>query len=173
VEHETCSECGFDGADYDDAALLAQLRALSTSWRAALESAGAELRVRPAEGVWSAIEYAAHSRDITALHAFGVEQALTLDEPAYPAVEPGLADAAAVSYGAADPHDVVAALGAAAEQLAAHADDAGVGAWSRGLTLGDERVDVRRLLEHALHDSTHHLDDVDRGLAQLRAGPGD
>jgi hypothetical protein len=173
VEHETCSECGFDGADYDDAVLLAQLRALGASWRAVLESAGAELRVRPGEGVWSAIEYAAHSRDITALHAFGVEQALTLDEPAYPAVEPGLADAAAVSYGAADPHDVVAALCAAAEQLAAHADDAGVGAWSRGLTLGDERVDVRRLLEHALHDSTHHLDDVDRGLAQLRAEPGD
>ena len=171
MEHETCSECGFDGADYDDAALLARLRALGASWRAVLERAGAELRVRPAEDVWSAIEYAAHSRDITALHAFGVEQALTHDEPVFPTVDPGLADAAAVAYDTADPDDVAAALDAASEQLAAHAGDAGTDAWSRGLTLGDERVDVRRLLEHALHDSTHHLADVERGLAQLRAGP--
>lgn len=173
MEHETCSACGFDGADYDDAALLVQLRALGPSWRALLDGAGDELRVRPAEGVWSAIEYGAHSRDITALHVFGVEQALTRDEPVFPAVDPGLADAAAVSYAAADPEDVVTALGAAADQLAASADDAGAEAWSKGLTLGDERVEVRRLLEHALHDSTHHLDDVERGLARLRAGPGE
>jgi hypothetical protein len=168
VEHETCNACGFDGADYDDAELLARLRGLGPSWRAVLDGAGSELRIRPAEGVWSAIEYAEHSRDVTALHAFGVEQALTQDEPVFPAVEPGLADAAAVAYGAADPGEVVAALDAAARQLAAHADEAGTDAWSKGLTLGDERVDVRRLLEHALHDSTHHLDDVERGFAQLR-----
>jgi hypothetical protein len=28
---------------------------------------------------------------------------------------------------------------------------------------------VRRLIEHALHDSRHHLDDVERGLASLYA----
>jgi hypothetical protein len=55
---------------------------------------------------------------------------------------------------------------------AGHADDAGVEAWSRGLTLGDQRLDVRRMLEHALHDSTHHLADVERGFARLRAEPG-
>jgi len=27
------------------------------------------------------------------------------------------------------------------------------------------------MLEHALHDSVHHLDDVERGLSQLRASP--
>ena len=42
-------------------------------------------------------------------------------------------------------------------------------AWSRGLTIGTDRSDVRRLLEHALHDSSHHLVDVERGLARLRA----
>ena len=39
--------------------------------------------------------------------------------------------------------------------LAALADDAGPHVWSRGLTIGDSRSDVRRLLEHALHDSLH------------------
>ena len=173
MEHETCDACGFDGAEYDDDALLAQLRALGPAWRAALDDAGADLRVRPAPGVWSAIEYAAHSRDITALHAFGVEQALTQDEPVLPAVDPGLADAAAGSYGTEDAAAVVAALGAAADQLAAQAEDAGTDTWARGITLGAERVEVRRMLEHALHDSTHHLDDVARGLAQLRAASKD
>src|SRR4029434_10156870 len=86
VEHESCGACGFDGADYTDETLLDALRALGPGWRALLDRSGAELRVRPGPGVWSAIEYAAHSRDITALHAFGVEQALALDEPTYTAL---------------------------------------------------------------------------------------
>jgi hypothetical protein len=56
---------------------------------------------------WSAIEYAAHSRDITALHVFGVQQALTQDEPTYPPIESDeLIETAAATYGDADP-DVV------------------------------------------------------------------
>lgn len=171
MEHETCTACGFDGADYDDAALLASLRALGPAWRAVLAGAGAELRVRPAPAVWSALEYAAHSRDVTALHAFGVEEALTKKEPVLPEIAGDLADTAAATYGAADPDEVVDALDAAATQLAQHAGDAGTDAWTRGITIGDQRLEVRRLLEHALHDSTHHLDDVERGVAQLRGKP--
>ena len=59
-------------------------------------------------------------------------------------------------------------LGAHADRLAEAAERAGVEAWGRGITVGDARSDVRRLLEHALHDSRHHFDDVRRGLA----GPG-
>ena len=40
-----------------------------------------------------------------------------------------------------------------------------------GITIGDERSDVRRLLEHALHDSLHHVGDVTRGLALIRVRP--
>ncbi len=168
-EHETCDACGFDGVDYDDAALLGALRALGPSWRALLAAAGPELRLRPAPGVWSAVEYAAHSRDITALHAFGVEQALTVDEPVYPAIADDLVDAVAPAYADADRDEVVTELDAAASRLAGLAEGSGTDAWSRGLTIGDARSDVRRLLEHALHDSQHHLIDVARGLAQLRA----
>ena len=164
MKHELCAQCGFDGAAYSDAELLAALRALGPQWRALLASAGPRLRVRPAPEVWSPIEYAAHSRDITALHAFGVEQSLTVDEPAYPAFADGLVDEVATRYAGEDAGAVVDKLEAEADRLAALADDAGVDAWSRGLTIGDERSDVRRLLEHALHDSTHHLDDVERGL---------
>jgi DinB superfamily len=167
MEHEHCDACGFDGRRYDDASLLDALRALGPRWRALLDAAGAKLRARPEPDVWSAIEYAAHSRDITALHAFGVEQALTLDEPSFPAIADDLVDSAAVTYNSADPAEVVDALEQHTNRLAQLADDAGPDQWSRGLTIGEDRSDVRRLLEHALHDSLHHVDDVERGLARL------
>jgi len=168
VEHEHCDACGFDGADYDDESLLESLRALGPRWQVLLEAAGPELRVRPEPEVWSAIEYAAHSRDITALHVYGVEQALTLNEPVFPQIADDLVDSAAAAYADADPDDVGAALTTQTSLLANLADDAASAAWSRGLTIGDNRSDVRRLLEHALHDSLHHLGDVERGLSRLR-----
>ncbi len=169
MTHESCAECGFDGGVYDDASLLAAVRSLGPGWRALLATAGSELRMRPEPLVWSAIEYAAHSRDITALHVYGVEQALTVDEPVLPDIDGGLIDSAAAAYATADPHAVVDDLAAQASVLAQLADDAGSASWSRGITIGDSRIDVRGLLEHGLHDSLHHVRDVERGLARLRA----
>jgi hypothetical protein len=163
--HEHCEQCGFDGSRYDGPALLAAIRDLGPKWRALLATAGERRRVRPAPETWSALEYAAHSRDITALHVFGVEQALTGSEPRFEAVDPGLADSAAANYNSESVDVVVDALEANTQRLATTADDAGEETWSRGITLGDDRSDVRRLLEHALHDSTHHLQDVERGLS--------
>jgi len=168
VASEHCDACGFDGARYDDGSLLDALRAQGVYWRALLATAGSELRVRPQPEVWSAIEYAAHTRDIIALHVYGVEQALTVDEPAFPPIGDDLVESAAVSYGDADSDEVAAELTSQALRLVEVAQDAGCDAWARGLTIGDTRRDVRRLLEHALHDSLHHLEDVERGLARLR-----
>ena len=166
--HEHCEACGFDGSGYSDSMLLDGLRSLGERWRRQLIAAGDHLRVRPEPATWSAIEYAAHSRDVTALHAYGVEQAITHDEPTFPPIGDDLLEAAATAYGDADPDEVVEALTVAAERLAQFADDAGGDAWTRGLTVGESRSDVRRLLEHALHDSCHHLDDVQRGVAALK-----
>jgi hypothetical protein len=168
VDHEHCDACGFDGSTYDDDVLLHALRALGPTWQTLIHSSGPHLRIRPDRDVWSAIEYAAHSRDITALHVFGVEQALTLDEPSFPAIDDDLVDSAAATYGDEDPDAVVEALGASATRLAQLVEDAGAAAWSRGLTIGDSRSDVRWLLEHCLHDSLHHVDDVERGLRRVR-----
>ena len=168
MAHEHCDACGFDGARYDNASLLDALRALGPRWRSLLSETGPELRQRPEPEVWSALEYAAHSRDITALHVFGVEQALTLDEPSFPPIGDDLVESAVASYSSADPEEVLDVLEERAVCLAQLADDAGPDRWSRGLTIGENRSDVRRLLEHALHDSSHHVDDVERGLARLR-----
>jgi hypothetical protein len=96
-------------------------------------------------------------------------QALTVDEPTFPAIiADDLIDSAAVNYIREDPDAVVEALDAQACHLAQVAGDPDDDAWQRGLTSGDERSTVRRMLEHALHDSVHHVDDVERGLRQLR-----
>ena len=168
MEHECCNACGFDGARYTDTSLLNALRALGSRWRSLLSGRGRELRQRPGPEVWSALEYAAHSRDITALHVFGVEQALTVDEPTFPPIGDDLVDSAAANYNIEDPAEVLDALTEQADRLARLADDAGPDRWSRGLTIGEDRSDIHRLLEHALHDSLHHLGDVERGLIRLR-----
>lgn len=173
VDHERCEACGFDGATYDDESLIAAISGLGEAWRALLRDAGRELRIRPKPGTWSAIEYAAHSRDITALHVFGVEQALSGNEPVFPAIDgDALIDATSAGYGDEDPDAVVDELDRQAHRLAQLGADAGVEAWDRGITIGDDRSTVRRLLEHALHDSRHHLDDVERGLRELRSSVG-
>jgi hypothetical protein len=169
-EHEQCAACGFDGSSYSDSALLAGIGDLGPLWRTLLTEAGPELRIRPRAGTWSAIEYAAHSRDITAIHVFGVQQALTEDEPTYPAIDgDALIETAAAGYHDEDLKEVVDQLDVVARHLRDLASEAGPGRWDRGITIGDARSTVRRLLEHALHDSLHHVDDVQRGLLQLRS----
>ena len=172
MDHERCEACKFDGSDYDPSQLVAAIRDLGPQWRGLLLNAGNELRLRPASETWSALEYAAHSRDVTALHVFGVEQALTIDEPSFPEIEGDeLVQSAAEGYAALDPGVVGRELDAQAGRLADLAQDSGPTAWSRGITIGGSRSDVRRLLEHALHDSHHHLVDVADGLVILRSPP--
>ena len=146
------------------------IRSLGPEWNTLLRKAGEDLRVRPAPETWSAIEYAAHSRDITALHVFGVEQALTFDEPVFPEIAADeLIEEASATYAAADPNLVASELGDQARLLADLADGAGAASWTRGITVGGARSDVRSLLEHALHDSRHHVADVEKGLSVLRS----
>jgi hypothetical protein len=169
VIHERCDACGFDGASYDDDSLIKSLSDQGARWRTLLGDAGPQLRIRPAPQVWSAIEYAAHTRDILALHVYGVEQALSVDEPVFPEISADLVDSAAATYADLMPEQVASELATQGSQLADVASRAGADNWSRGITIGEHRSNIRQLLEHGLHDSLHHLDDVERGLAQIRA----
>ncbi|HWI03460.1 MAG TPA: hypothetical protein VNT52_06465, partial [Acidimicrobiales bacterium] len=67
-EASKCQECGFDYETLDPAEIPAALRAFAKRYRAPLtrflpgEDGDAVVRQRPAEGTWSALEYAAHVR---------------------------------------------------------------------------------------------------------------
>lgn len=166
--HERCGQCGFDGRRYGDRALLDAIRLLVPEWQELLASTGQNLRTRPDAGVWSALEYAAHSRDITALHVLGVMAALDEDEPKIDDLDANLLDDTAAGTNDADLLQVFLSLADQVTDLADRADAVHPSLWTRGLTIGQSRMDVRDLLEHGLHDSTHHLSDVARGLATLR-----
>jgi hypothetical protein len=168
--HEQCAACGFDGSEYEPEQLLDAIRDLGPQWIRVLLESGDELRLRPAPETWSALEYASHSRDVTALHVFGVEQALTVNEPRFPEIAGDeLVQSAAANYAVQDPDVVGMELEDETRKLADLAQESGSSSWSRGITIGDARSDVRLLLEHALHDSRHHLRDVENGLVILRA----
>ena len=166
---ERCDACGFDGATYDDAALLDAPAIVGAEVADPARGAGPDLRIRPAPEVWSAIEYAAHSRDVTAFHVFGVEQALTVDEPAIPAIAGrprgggrGRATAplspmklsrhsrSIVAPGVPDRSDAGPVRGCAGSPSVRTA--------STCVACSSTRF----------HDSRHHLLDVERGFAQLR-----
>jgi hypothetical protein len=170
MDHEQCAACGFDGSGYEPEQLLEAIRGLGPEWIRLLLEAGDELRIRPDPDTWSALEYAAHSRDVTALHVFGVEQALTVDDPVFPEIAGDeLVQSASTSYAAQDPGVVGMDLESQTRKLADLAEESDPISWSRGITIGESRSDVRFLLEHALHDSHHHLVDVENGLVVLRA----
>jgi hypothetical protein len=107
---------------------------------------------------------------VTALHDFGVEQALTIDEPRFPEIASAeLIEGASASYASQDPEVVGGEIEEQVRTLANLAESSGSTSWSRGITIGESRSSIRFLLEHALHDSSHHLIDVEKGLAILRA----
>jgi MOSC domain-containing protein YiiM len=164
--NETCVACGFDASDYTRNDLLGTLRALTPIWRTTTEGIDASvLATRPAPDVWSALEYAAHSRDVTAMMGYAVTRALDEQNPDFGAPPD-----------AGDPV-VPASLPAAIMQLDQHvamlngaANRMGTEGWARSFTVGGEVLDVRWAIGHAVHDATHHLRDVGRGLHALGAG---
>jgi hypothetical protein len=127
------------------------------------------LRRRPQPDVWSALEYAAHVRDIFAIHGSAMNRTLTEDHPVseWPA---GVSeDTVAAGYAALDPRVVLDELSANAERVAARAARTDPGAWRRPATIPPhEEVDALWFLHHCVHEGSHHLRDVARVLETVR-----
>ena len=164
---ETCAECGFDASDYTRGELQTTLRALAPMWRGLTAGIDASvLETRPAPAVWSALEYLAHSRDITAMMSYLVHLAATDGHPVLPGPVPEAGDpqvATTVSRGIAELDKNAARLMNEARAL----DDKG---WRRPITLVEDTVDIAWVVGHAVHDATHHLRDVGRNLHFLGSG---
>lgn len=170
TDSETCDECRFVASDYTRSDLVSTLRVTAPMWRTTVEGIDDEiLRQRPSPEVWSALEYAAHTRDITRVLAIMAGFAIELDEP-HLDVEPTSPDGMAAPEVPASIDIAIDQIDSAAAQFqdgVAGLDDAG---WSRSVSLADEKHDVTWIVGHAVHDATHHLKDVGRGLHALGAG---
>lgn len=173
-ESNACEECGFtDDLSMDEA--VAAIGRFAKRYRAPLtrflpgEDGDAVVRARPAPGVWSALEYAAHVRDVFGWYDEWVRR--SLDEDGFVVDAPGPDEAADLGrYGELAPQEVAAALEANASRLAATLAAVPEGSWGRTHVRRGHRRSVLFTARRAVHEGNHHLLDIGRGMRAVRDG---
>ena len=168
-----CDECGFDYEALAPADIPAAIRLFTKRYRAPLsrflsgEDGDSLVRQRPAPDTWSALEYAAHVRDVFAAYDRWIRQCLEEDRPVLQG--PGPDEAADLRrYNEDDPAAVADALAANAERLAATVESVPDGGWDRVGLRRDEERSVLFTARRAVHEGSHHLLDIGRGLRAVR-----
>ena len=168
-----CDECGFVYDDLAPADIPAAIRSFAKRYRAPLsrflpgEDGDSMIRQRPAPATWSALEYAAHVRDTFAAYDRWIHQCLAEDRPVLEAPDPDEA-AEARRYNEDDAGAVAEALAANADRLASTVEAVPDDGWDRvGLRRGEERS-VLFTARRAVHEGSHHLLDIGRGLRAVR-----
>ena len=173
-----CDECGFDARTATDDELVATIASFARRFRAPLtrflpgEDGAAVVRHRPAPDVWSALEYAAHTRGVLAFYRRRIERVLAEDRPTFDPVERVTPAEQVAHFHDEDEAETAEQLAAEATALAELLAGLEPDQWRRvGLSSdgsGDERP-IRQLVERATHDPHHHLLDVGRSLRSARA----
>lgn len=168
-----CLECGFEAASVSKANADEVVRNLGSRYQMALgnggpaEPADARLRQRPAPGTWSALEYAAHMRDVVALWGLALHRILTEDSPQLPSVDPGLPDrvAAEADYAGQEPATVGRELSANAERMAKKVATIRAEQWNLTAWFGEVVISPLWIVQKVAHEGHHHLLDIERSLA--------
>jgi len=177
---DRCDPCGFIYADIDAQVLPTRLAAFGTRYRALLLPPGRPvawcgiLRTRPAAGVWSALEYACHVRDVFLVQRDRLYTALVEDTPAF---APMYRDhrVTLARYNAQDPEEVTAQLATAARLIAQAFDALDPVQLQRRCIYNFPAPAARPLLwvgQHAVHEGEHHLRDVEGVITRVRATAG-
>jgi hypothetical protein len=172
-----CAECGFEATAVNPGNGEATVRALGPRYQTPLtrslpgEDLDQVLRRRPAPDTWSALEYAAHVRDVIALWGSTLHLALTREGPHIPRPDRDIADrfAADSAYNNQDPLTVARELAANAERMAAKIAAVGPDQWARIVVIGDEEMSSLAIVQKVAHEGGHHLLDVGRSLRAARA----
>lgn len=167
---EVCEGCRFDGGHYSHIDARKSLRTMATRWRWA--AAGVDETVlarRPDPVVWSATEYADHTADVVSTVSYLLHLMTTRDVEPLSGVDP--------TDAAADDPPPSTTFAAAVDRLETNAlrmDDVVAhltpNQWARTVVLEGDTVDAEWVVRHAVHDASHHLMDVGRGLHALGAG---
>ncbi|MDP8953463.1 MAG: DinB family protein [Actinomycetota bacterium] len=168
-----CEACGFvdEAVTMDDAVVA--LRGFGRRYRAPLtrflpgEDGDVVLRERPAPGVWSALEYAAHVGEVFRWYDEWVRRSLEEDDPVIDAPTPDEA-AEEGRYNEGDPVAVADAIAAHAEVLATTFEGVAAEDWHRCHVRRGQRRSVLFTARRAVHEGNHHLLDIGRGMRAVR-----
>lgn len=166
-----CRECGFENASVTPGNGEGVIRSLASRYRAALHDGAAStvrLRQRPDATTWSALEYAAHMRDVVAYWSWAVHRILTEEQPRLPTPDPkrGERTAAASDYAGQDPLTVERELEANVERMAKKVATVSPEQWQCTALYGVSEVTTLWMVRHTAHEGHHHLLDVRRALEQ-------
>jgi DinB superfamily len=166
---DRCDECGFDYTNVPATTVPGRLRSFGPRYAAALGGAPHPRR-RPAEGVWSPLEYTCHIRDVFDVQRLRLALALREEGPVFVPME---RDERAVrdAYNEQDPTTVLADLAAAANALADAVDALSEAELARVGVYPWPQPQERSLLwlgRHSVHEGEHHLLDIERGSGQAR-----
>jgi hypothetical protein len=166
VQHTRCDECGLDAASVPTRQLPDAVRSVARRWRLFLATTSTTaLRRRPRPDHWSALEYAAHTRDVLRTFTERVELALGAVNPQFGWWDH---DAAVVDerYNEQDPEAVAAVLESNADLFATVLAAVPHSGWERtGVRRAGEHFTVAGLARFALHEAHHHLQDAERAAA--------
>lgn len=158
VLQRACADCGFDPAAVIGPQVPSLLTADARRWAAVLSRPDAT--ERPAEGVWSPLEYSCHVRDVCRVFAQRTRLMLSEQDPTFANWDQ---DEAAVTGGYADqePAAVSAELTDAAAEAASVFGSVGPGQWGRtGRRSDGMGFTVETLGRYFVHELVHHLHDV-------------
>jgi hypothetical protein len=162
VLERPCPECGFDARAFDRELVGAMILTNAAAWQRVLRGRAVELR--PADEVWSPLEYACHVRDVFRIYDERLRLMLTEDDPKYPNWDQD-ATAVADNYFGQDPAVVADELVAAAATIAERFDGVAGGQWNRPGTRGDgAHFTIETFARYLIHDPVHHLFDVSRAV---------
>jgi len=155
-----CPECRFDAAGIEHVAIPTLIRdAVSHFPEVLARSAATE---RPADGTWSALEYACHVRDVCRIFTERLELMQREDHPRFANWDQ---DATAVEqrYWLQDPQVVSDELAAGGEAAAVAFSRVRKDEWDRtGSRSNGSEFTVESLGRYLLHDLFHHVWDVNR-----------
>ena len=165
VLQRPCPECGFDASGADARSVAGLLRANTAEWGPLL--ADDRAGERPAERVWSALEYGCHVRDVFRIYDERLRRMLTEDDPLYPNWDQ---DQTALDerYAEQSPATVAEELSAAAAHLADRFDTVADDQWHRtGRRSDGASFTIDTFARYLIHDPIHHLHDVRQGYEAI------
>jgi hypothetical protein len=177
AQTDRCPQCGHHPACMERSTLGAQLMESAGEWRAFLvQTDEASLRVIPAPGIFSPLQYGAHVRDILQVYGDRILIMLEEDDPVFPQFNPD--ETAWDGYNRLDPEALADDIEAQAGRLSTILDQLEPTQWSLtmvrdGGSDGVYTFTVAGLASYAVHEAHHHLLDANGTLPpNITALPG-
>lgn len=174
---DRCEPCRFVYADVDAKALPARFTSFGPRYRAVLLPSGRPaawpdiLRTWPEEGVWSALEYTCHVRDVFLVQRDRLYTTLVEDKPVFAPMSRDHRVTLA-RYNEQDPEEIAEQLSTAA-RLIAQAFSALDPVQLTRLCIYNFPAPAERSLlwvgQHAVHEGEYHLRDIEQVLTRVRS----